>query len=745
MEKISEKTEKDYLLDDAAIKKLEDDTLGRANFAKELGKSILNIKAANGFVYGLEGEWGSGKTSILNMTVDYLEENKSDENPIIIIRFNPWWFSGQNQLIKQFFKEFTYKLQNSSNDSLKNISKSLNIFSKIVAPLQYIPVYGIAAKMISDGASSIADGVSEMAEKKEENIQSIRDEIDNAIRNQDARFLIIIDDIDRLTSEEIRQLFRVVKAIANFPKTIYLLSYDEEVVIKALKDVQNCDGKKYLEKFIQTSIDVPLINKFKLEDRFFRLLENIIDEKNNLFDEKLWGHIYNKGIKHFLTSIRDVNRLINRLQVTYPLVKNEVNPVDFIALQTFKIFQPEVYKFIKENKNMFTGDNEYNSSSNEFEREKSQETAEKFLKTISDDYRFCVKTMLGYLSNKWLSIFNGNTYGTEWLSEYKKECRLQSPDIFNRYFRFELIEDEISRLELENIILKPNNKEFYKKTFEKYANINLYDSSSKLRILLEHIQDYINSKKILSNIEPMVSVIFDVGDKYLFDKDQISFLSTDNAYRFCEIIEKLLLNLKNQEDRFNILKQSFEQGNTVYLSSSYVVNLGREHGKYTEKTLEVPEGKELITLPQQEILEKICLNKIRKAAKNNKLLLIPKLADLLWIWDRFAKNNTEPKKYVKGLVESDQSLCDYIDQYVMVQRSARIDLKTNFGKEKIRYTINFTSLNYYLPVNLEELSDRCKKILNDKPIWLTSFRKTALETLIKETPVYLNQSTKNVK
>ena len=273
MEKISEKTEKDYLLDDAAIKKLEDDTLGRANFAKELGKSILNIKAANGFVYGLEGEWGSGKTSILNMTVDYLEENKSDENPIIIIRFNPWWFSGQNQLIKQFFKEFTYKLQNSSNDSLKNISKSLNIFSKIVAPLQYIPVYGIAAKMISDGASSIADGVSEMAEKKEENIQSIRDEIDNAIRNQDARFLIIIDDIDRLTSEEIRQLFRVVKAIANFPKTIYLLSYDEEVVIKALKDVQNCDGKKYLEKFIQTSIDVPLINKFKLEDRFFRLLK----------------------------------------------------------------------------------------------------------------------------------------------------------------------------------------------------------------------------------------------------------------------------------------------------------------------------------------------------------------------------------------------------------------------------------------------------------------------------------------
>ena len=126
MEETPKKTEKDYLLDDAAIKNLDDDTLGRKNFAKELGKSILNIKADNGFVYGLEGEWGSGKTSILNMTVDYLEKNKSNENPIIIIRFNPWWFSGQNQLIKQFFKEFTTTLKTS------NVSGNLHKNFKIV-------------------------------------------------------------------------------------------------------------------------------------------------------------------------------------------------------------------------------------------------------------------------------------------------------------------------------------------------------------------------------------------------------------------------------------------------------------------------------------------------------------------------------------------------------------------------------------------------------------------------------------
>jgi len=179
-----------YLLDDAAIKTLDEDNLGRKKFAIDLGKSILNIKADNGFVFALEGEWGSGKTSIMNMAIDYLEKNPDKKEPIIIIRFNPWWFSGQNQLIKQFFNEFTSKLS-VGDISLEKISKLLNCFSKIVAPLQYIPVYGIAAKILSDGSSSVAGGLNEIAQEKEENVQSIRDKIDKAIKKQEARNLLI--------------------------------------------------------------------------------------------------------------------------------------------------------------------------------------------------------------------------------------------------------------------------------------------------------------------------------------------------------------------------------------------------------------------------------------------------------------------------------------------------------------------------------------------------------------------------
>lgn len=56
-------------------------------------------------VIGLQGKWGTGKTSIINMSIEYINETDQEGNTPIIIQFNPWLFSNQNQLIKKFFDE----------------------------------------------------------------------------------------------------------------------------------------------------------------------------------------------------------------------------------------------------------------------------------------------------------------------------------------------------------------------------------------------------------------------------------------------------------------------------------------------------------------------------------------------------------------------------------------------------------------------------------------------------------------
>jgi len=67
--------------------------------------------------------------------------------------------------------------------------------------------------------------------------------------------LVVIDDIDRLTTEEILQVFQLVKANADFPRLIYLLLFEREVVAKALNQISGDKGTEFLEKIIQVLRD----------------------------------------------------------------------------------------------------------------------------------------------------------------------------------------------------------------------------------------------------------------------------------------------------------------------------------------------------------------------------------------------------------------------------------------------------------------------------------------------------------
>ena len=76
---------------DEPIKEFKEDLLNRTEFAKTFGNAINNYKNEDCLVIGLMGEWGSGKTSLINLSLKQIEDK-------IIIHFNPWIFSEQNRL-----------------------------------------------------------------------------------------------------------------------------------------------------------------------------------------------------------------------------------------------------------------------------------------------------------------------------------------------------------------------------------------------------------------------------------------------------------------------------------------------------------------------------------------------------------------------------------------------------------------------------------------------------------------------
>lgn len=88
------------------------DTLGTEAFGKDLGARLLRFTGGEGIVFGLEGPWGAGKSSVINFARAYIEQQRS-ENPSAapeIVIFNPWWFASVEDLREQFFAELVGQL-----------------------------------------------------------------------------------------------------------------------------------------------------------------------------------------------------------------------------------------------------------------------------------------------------------------------------------------------------------------------------------------------------------------------------------------------------------------------------------------------------------------------------------------------------------------------------------------------------------------------------------------------------------
>ena len=335
------------------------DLLGYVPFSKLLAQSISRICPKQGIVVSINGPWGSGKSTILNFVLYYLEHEFADQ-PIIPIHFNPWWFSGREDLTRLLIGQIRARLGDKDYGELKG---KLADFTELVTRIPGVPG--------KDIGEIIADKL-----RGEPDLVSLKNRIDELLRSSDNRILVIIDDIDRLAPDEICDLFRTIKATGNFPNVIYLLAFDIGMVVKSLEQTFIPDANSYLEKIVQVPFALPLPDKAALRKLLFARLSEITagtDEAN--FDAVYWANAYYSGIDHFIVTPRDVVRLINVLRATYPSVKDEVNPVDFISIEAIRVFMPKLYDEIRSNQDLLAG------ASAESGRESTTEQRKKVLET----------------------------------------------------------------------------------------------------------------------------------------------------------------------------------------------------------------------------------------------------------------------------------------------------------------------------------------------------------------------------
>lgn len=312
------------------------DLLNRQPFAKGIARSLFYAVSEddNGFVFGLNGRWGAGKSTLMRFVVDELktlhQQQKNDRYEIF--EFNPWRVSGQDQLLWSFYKALRKKIGKEGN-VIKKYAESFSEWldsSKIGKVLGQIPNVGeIKEKVQQSIQYALGEG----------DLEDMKEKLDEALVSSKIRLYIIMDDLDRLTPDEITQVFQLVKLNANFRNTFFLLAYDREIIVNAIEQKFLDNGERYLAKIVQIDYSLPELSSEDLDSLFFSALKNFFIRLNIEYDTSELRLFWSKyGMKSYFRTLRDVYRYLNGLAFRLPDIYQEINITHFLVVEAIRVF-----------------------------------------------------------------------------------------------------------------------------------------------------------------------------------------------------------------------------------------------------------------------------------------------------------------------------------------------------------------------------------------------------------------------
>ena len=622
-------------LPDEPIENSDQDDLNRTNFVKDLAKKITKFDQPNCMVIGIHGPWGSGKSSFLNLLANELEEKNKDKNtPIVIIRFNPWNFSTIDQLIFMFFNEIKYSIgQKDRSKTTKRIGEKLDTLGKLLAPLQVFPVLGEFPKSIqkfSEGLKRIADS---------NDLIDLKTDLNRLFDEYSKKLVILIDDIDRLDKESMRLMFRLIRLNADFRNTVYTLAFDRQVVEKVLENEQEISGRDYLEKIIQVNFDLPSpehsrVTQF-LTEEIVRILSEIPEED---FDVHRWLNIYHAGFKLFFKNIRDVKRYVNALQLTLLSVYEEVNPIDFVALEAIRVFCPDIYSDLAKKKETLTKEDLstqmiYGESANTEEREEFEELFAKAGKEYEPIVRRICQQLFPHISNVYSNMFGGD--GSPNIQ--RKEKRICTKDFFDKYFLLGVPEGGISEVEFRIALEKADNRNIFVDILEDLNKRGL------ARKFLERLGDFVDDISI-EKVKTITEALLDVGDELPLRRK--SLLDFGPQSQISWIAYRLLKRMDDPLSRVDVLRDAVRTGVGLYSVIHLVSKLEIENKK---------EENQIIPEKYLKELQNIALERIRQETKEGKLLDRAGLAYILYRWKSWS-NTDEPNDYISRIISNDKEV-----------------------------------------------------------------------------------------
>lgn len=305
----------------------------------------------------IQGEWGSGKTSLINN----LNKQLSDSFDTHIL--NTWDYAlvDQNDLSMSIFKDFLLTID--PLDKENNISEKAK---SLIGSFVKIGTRALVSKY-TDGGIDVGQDLDKFINIP--SLSSLKNEIksviDDRYKRTNKKMIFFIDDLDRLNPPDAIKILELLKNLFDQPHCIFVLALDYDIVVKGLKAKFGDDEKnereyrQFFDKIVQLPFSMPIEN-YSLD----RYLENLLVSEIGFISEDDFEEYFPDYLGPLTTNTigknpRALKRVVNYLSLIKSIIsmenssserKKEDKVVQY-GLLCIQVAYPEVYSFLSKNPN----------------------------------------------------------------------------------------------------------------------------------------------------------------------------------------------------------------------------------------------------------------------------------------------------------------------------------------------------------------------------------------------------------
>lgn len=326
-------------LADEEIRRESDDLLSNETQAKSFAETVLASSAHSGLVFGVDGPWGVGKTSFINLAEQYW---KRAADKVIVCRFEPLRYASEPDLADRLIRDLSASIQ-----------------KQVFAP-EFRPAASRYSRLIKGKADVSFLGFKLSLEPSQETVDELLDDIDLVLRRIGRRIIVVIDDLDRLDPKTVNNVLFATRRTFKLSQATYILCYDTEVLTAGQEDASR--ARDFFEKFVTVKlslfVDSSSISKFLRRDweraesqldlipsdtmlklgAILNELANILDSGSAAKYLPLVGNL--RKIKRFINAI-----LLMQIEKT-DLGRTDFDKRDLINLMLLHLYYPGLFRRI---------------------------------------------------------------------------------------------------------------------------------------------------------------------------------------------------------------------------------------------------------------------------------------------------------------------------------------------------------------------------------------------------------------